>query len=358
MQSLPHYGGDSNPLEMRIFAIQLPGMRRKKAIKSVLIIQTAFIGDVILATGLIEKIAMHYPEACIDFLCRKGNEGVLANNPHLNKVLIWNKQDEKAKSWWNILREVRSVKYDLLINLQRFASMGLFTVLSGAKTKVGFRKNPFSAFFSIRAPHTVHNGTHEIERNQKLIRVFTNEIPSHPKIYPSEADAKSILPYQEGPYLCIAPASVWFTKQFPEEKWLEFLRFCKFEGRIYVLGAPADTQMAESIIRQSEDARLQNLCGKLSLLQSALLMKGAKMNYVNDSAPMHLCSAIDAPVAAIYCSTVPEFGFGPLSSKSKIIQSEQSLKCRPCGLHGHRKCPKDHFDCALSIRPEQLCEVL
>lgn len=92
-----------------------------------------------------------------------------------------------------------------------------------------------------------------------------------------------------------------------------------------------------------------NLCGQLSFLQSAALMEGALMNYVNDSAPMHMCSAVNAPVCAVYCSTVPGFGYGPLSDRSFVIQSQEALPCRPCGIHGHKACPEGHFRCATGI---------
>jgi len=88
------------------------------------------------------------------------------------------------------------------------------------------------------------------------------------------------------------------------------------------------------------------------------LMKGAILNYVNDSAPLHLASAMDAPVAAVFCSTVPQFGFGPLSSFKRIIQIKESLTCRPCGLHGFNDCPKGHFDCAFKIDTMQLVKAL
>ncbi|HDO06155.1 MAG TPA: glycosyltransferase family 9 protein, partial [Bacteroidetes bacterium] len=78
------------------------------------------------------------------------------------------------------------------------------------------------------------------------------------------------------------------------------------------------------------------------------------MNYTNDSAPTHLASAMNAPVAAIFCSTVPEFGFGPLSATSFVIQTTENLFCRPCGLHGKKVCPKKHFKCAETIELKQL----
>jgi heptosyltransferase-2 len=73
---------------------------------------------------------------------------------------------------------------------------------------------------------------------------------------------------------------------------------------------------------------------------------------------MHIASAMNAPVCAVYCSTVPAFGFGPLSDESYIMEIDEPLYCRPCGLHGHRACPEGHFRCAKEIRTERLVEVL
>jgi ADP-heptose:LPS heptosyltransferase len=78
------------------------------------------------------------------------------------------------------------------------------------------------------------------------------------------------------------------------------------------------------------------------------------MNFTNDSAPMHLASAVDAPVTVVYCSTVPGFGFGPLSSDSCVVEIEKPLYCRPCGLHGLKACPEHHFRCALEIPANRL----
>jgi heptosyltransferase-2 len=87
-------------------------------------------------------------------------------------------------------------------------------------------------------------------------------------------------------------------------------------------------------------------------------MRSAVLNYVNDSAPMHLCSAVDAPVCAVFCSTVPAFGFGPLSTFSRVVEHPGPLACRPCGLHGHARCPLGHFRCAREIETTQLLAVL
>ena len=98
--------------------------------------------------------------------------------------------------------------------------------------------------------------------------------------------------------------------------------------------------------------------GDLSYLQSAALMSRAVMNYVNDSAPLHFASAMNAPVTAVYCSTIPEFGFGPVSDVQNIVEVEEKLSCRPCGLHGYSSCPLGHFKCAMDIQEGQLLKTV
>ena len=122
-----------------------------------------------------------------------------------------------------------------------------------------------------------------------------------------------------------------------------------------------DAKLTESKDRQFGDISSQvclNLAGKMSFLQTASLMKDASMNFVNDSAPLHIASAMNAPVTAIFCSTIPEFGFGPLSGDAFVIQTNKKLECKPCGLHGLNHCPKKHFDCAMTIDKNELLKLI
>ncbi len=323
----------------------------------ILIIQTAFIGDVVLATALIEKLHESYPSAAIDFMVRKGNESLLKDHPYLNEVLVWNKKEGKFKHLWQLLSKVRKRKYDAVINVQRFAATGFLTAFSNAKFKVGFDKNPFSFLFTKSVKHVISTkeaSLHEIDRNQKLIESITNSIPAKPKLYPSEQDFDSVKELKKTPYIVVGPASVWFTKQYPKEKWIKFIDQLDPSLNIYIIGAPGDFNTGEEIRNNSIHKNVVNLCGKYDFLQSAALQRDALMNYVNDSAPMHFASAMNAPVTAVYCSTLPSFGFGPLSDKSFIVEIEEALPCRPCGLHGLAACPLGHFNCAMKIREEQL----
>ena len=316
--------------------------------KRILIIQTAFIGDVILATPLVEKLHEAYPEYIIDFLLRKGNEGLFANHPYINKIYIWNKKEDKYRDLFNILMKVRQIRYDYIINLQRFLSTGIFTILSGSKIKIGFKKNPLSLFFSQSYSHIINKNNkklHEVDRNLILLTRMVNiDKRILPRLYPSKEDYSNV--YEQNEYITISPTSVWYTKQYPAVKWIEVINLIPANFKIFILGGTSDIIACNWIKTQSKHQNISVMAGKLNLLESAALMKNARMNFVNDSAPLHLASSVDAPVTAIFCSTVPSFGFGPLSDISRVIETSENLKCRPCGLHGYKKCPEIHFRCA------------
>lgn len=324
-------------------------------LKKFLVIQTASIGDVILATPVIEKLHFHFPEAHIDFLVKKGNQSLFESHPFLHNVLIWNKTSNKYRNFNGLIDVIRGNKYDCVINIQRFAASGLLTAYSGAKLKIGFNKNPFSLLFNKRIKHTIKKGNrHEVERNLDLVRSISDESSFPVKLYPSQKDFAKMSQYKTVKFITISPASLWFTKQYPKEKWIEFIQKTDPNIRIYFLGSKNDYQLTEDIIRDSRHVNSLNLTGKLSFLESAALMKDAVMNFVNDSAPMHLASSVNAPTTAIYCSTVPSFGFGPLSENATIVETNENLDCRPCGLHGLPKCPKKHFKCAHTIDTNDL----
>jgi heptosyltransferase-2 len=314
----------------------------------ILLLQTAFIGDVILATSLAEKLHQTFPEAQIDFMLRKGNEGLFKGHPFIHNIWVWDKKEGKYSNLFKLLTPIRAERYDLLVNVQRFATTGLFSILAGAKDVVGFSKNPFSPFFTHRVPHQIGGGFHEVERNLRLIEDLTDGQIAMPKLYPTNEDFKKVQSYKTEDYVTISPTSVWFTKQLPAEKWTKLCSILPEKYSIYLLGGPTDYQACEDLVEQT-NGRTTNLAGKFSLLQSAAFMSGATMNYVNDSAPQHLASAMNAPITTVFCSTIPEFGFGPLSKASRIIQVDEKLSCRPCGLHGYKKCPQGHFMCAHNI---------
>lgn len=325
-------------------------------LQKILLIQTAHIGDVVLATPVLEALAEAHPQAQLDVLIRKGNEEFFIHNPRIQQVLVWDKSNGKYVGLWHLLKEIRRTQYDVVINLHRHLSTGLLTVFSKAQERRGFDKNPLSFLFDRNFPHvigTAGNPVHEVERNLSVLEGIATTSFRKPVLhFPARMD----LPIDvQTPYLCVAPCSVWQTKAWPPEKWVQFLQKVPTSYTCYLLGGPADRTVCERIRERVGRQEVVNLAGQVSLLQSAWLMKGASMNFTHDSAPLHLASAVNAPVAAVFCSTVPAFGFGPLSDVSFVVESSAQLPCRPCGLHGHRRCPEGHFKCA-DIPVEALLE--
>ncbi|MDH4472831.1 MAG: glycosyltransferase family 9 protein [Fluviicola sp.] len=310
-----------------------------------LVIQTAFLGDVILATPVVSELKRLYPDSVIDVLVRKGNESILANHPDIRQVFTLNKKQGKFSEIKRLVRLFRAERYDEVINLHRFGSSGIITWLSGGKQKVGFDKNPFAFSYAIKIRHEIGNGKHEVERNLELISHHGAEKLVKPRVYPSDADYKAVAHLVEQAFYTLAPASVWFTKQLPEEKWVQLAQQLAKKGTVYLVGGPDDKDLCERIRIAAGLTESANLAGRLSLLESCALFSKAQRCYVNDSGPLHMASAVNAPTTAFFCATVPRFGFGPLSDDSEIRETTEVLSCRPCGLHGGKVCPEGHFKC-------------
>ena len=322
--------------------------------KKFLIIQTAFLGDAVLVTSIVEKLIAWYADAEIDLVVRKGNEGLFIGHPFLNRLHVWDKRTDKTRDLLRVIKSVRRTKFDHVINCQRFFSTGLMTVFARGDEKVGYNKNPLSFLFTKTVRHIIGDGRHEVDRLNALIEHLTDGTRPMPELHPEPWALDDIKPKLglsgEGltvQYVTIAPASVWFTKQWPESKWIELVKALPKEQKVFIIGAPSDSELAQRIIAAT--GRGVDLTRELKLLESAALMKGAVMNYVNDSAPLHIASAMNAPVTVVFCSTVPAFGFGPLRENGHVVETNELLACRPCGLHGYKACPKGHFKCALAI---------
>lgn len=305
------------------------------------------MGDVILCTPVISELSRIYPEAKIDVVVRKGNESLLSNNPCINQLFIWNKKEGKYRSLVKTIKQLRQNRYDEVINLQRYSSSAIMTFFTKSKMKIGFSSAAMRWVYHKVVPHSLSSGKHEVSRNLSTIQHHGAKDVVRPELFPSKADFEFVQNYKNQPYYCLAPASVWFTKQLPKEKWIELLTLLETTGKVYLLGGPDDLLLCDEIA--NEKASVAVLAGKLNLLQSAALMRDAKMNYVNDSGPLHIASAMNAPVRAFFCSTVPDFGFGPLSDDSAVIQTSENLSCKPCGNHGFRACSKGHFKCGYQI---------
>jgi len=147
--------------------------------------------------------------------------------------------------------------------------------------------------------------------------------------------------------IVFAPGSVWATKRWPY--YADLAREWGERGQLVVVGGDADRELALEIVNATR-GRAIDATGKLSLLASAELIGRAAVVVTNDSAPLHLASAMNTPTVAIFGPTVPEFGFGPLAERSAVA-GVTTLRCRPCDKHGPRVCPLGHWQCMREITP-------
>ena len=320
----------------------------------ILVIQTAFIGDVVLATAMLENLHAAYPSAEIDILVRQGADELFIGHPYINQVHVWDKKKNKYQHLFEIIKTIRGIKYDVVINVQRYLATGIITVLSGARKTIGFDKNPLGFLFSETVKHAFGAALHETSRNHALLASLTIAPLAKPALYPSAANFAAVQKWQAAPYICMSPGSVWETKKMPAQNWIDLINAVPANFTIYLMGAPNEKDLCEVIRSGSSRGDVFNIAGQLNLLEAAALIKGALLNFVNDSAPMHLASATNAPVAAIYCSTIPAFGYGPLSDTQFIVETLEPLPCKPCGLHGKTACPLGHFNCGHTITTAQL----
>jgi len=321
----------------------------------VLIIQTAFLGDAVLSTSMVEKIRLESPDTQVDLLVRKGNECILSAYPHLNlrHIHVYDKSNKWA-SWWALRRHLSQESYDQVFVVQRFFGMGLLSISIGAKKVIGFAKNPMAWFFNERVQHDFGNGLHETERNSGLLASWLGKTTYPPSLHVKNYSLPEGL--ESNQYICISPGSVWETKRLPITKWIEFIHLLPVSQPIVLMGSPNERDLSDQIEAAfvGQGRNIHNETGKHNLLGSTYIYQESLLAFVNDSGPLHLCSAVDTPTVALFCSTIPAFGFGPLSTWNRVIEVREKLACRPCGDHGKKNCPLGHFACGNQIEAKEM----
>lgn len=327
--------------------------------KAVAVVQTAFIGDVVLATPLFEAAKKNNPGDRIVAVVRRGCENLIETNPYIDDLIIWDKHggDKGAKGILRIAREFRRLGVQTALVPHRSLRSALAVRFAGVKTRVGFDKGGGRWFHSHRVQHRF--GVHEVERNLLLATEIGWDTEGiEPLIVPDDHDRKAVSGIIENinQYCVVAPGSVWTTKKWPVEYYTEVAR--EFTGRgmtVICSGGSADSNECSTITKNVPGAI--DLCGKLTLRQSAELYRNAAFVLTNDSAPQHIAAAMGTWTFAVFGPTVREFGFWPYSAKGVLIE-DASAVCRPCGIHGHMQCPNGDHVCMRRITPEIVVNIV
>jgi heptosyltransferase-2 len=324
----------------------------------ILVIQTAFLGDAILTLPMIEKLKERYPSSEIDVLCIPFTQEIFSASPFVSDVIVIDKK-KTQKSIFQLLKfsqEIKERGYKKIFSPHRSSRTSLIVMQSGVRDTYGFSN---SAFFHVyKNVIEYKKNIHEVQRNFGLIgwEYSSNSWRVIPKLEINEAAQQRVTDYIlsnniKEKLIAIAPGSVWETKKYPEAFYKEIINyFTKKSFQILIVGGESDKDLGGNLSFGCEE-NVFSVAGLFSIIESVEILKRSRLLLTNDSAPTHLGMCAKTPVLTIYCSTVPEFGFYPYNAKSSYI-SFNDLNCKPCGIHGLRKCPISTFDCGYKLDPQ------
>ncbi|MGC9361329.1 MAG: lipopolysaccharide heptosyltransferase II [Candidatus Syntrophosphaera sp.] len=324
--------------------------------KRIFLIQTAFLGDVILSTNLPRAIKRIYPEAELDLVLIPSTRAIFAHDLHVNRIWVFDKGrfPRKVISFFQLVKNLRRRRYGLAISLHVSLTSSLIMLLSGAKERLGYPRQRHTTM-SVDLP----KGIPVVKRGLLLLKALSDEEFDHQTelFVPPGTQARvenflaanSLKPEK---LVALAPGSVRATKRWLPQYYAQVLKDLEGKGyKTVLVGGKQDKQLCERIIRDAK-TRTVNAAGKFDILGSAWLIRNCRLLISNDSAPLHLANAVRTPVLAIFGPTVKRFGFFPFRGCDRVLQID--LDCRPCGKHGHRRCPRGHFKCMALISPEQV----
>ncbi len=332
---------------------------------------TAFLGDSVLTLPLIRTLKAAWPEAELDFYVRGGLAPLYEAQPEIARVFSCDKRG-KDRGIVAVIREGRSIAergYDIWVDAHLSLRSSYMAWASRAPVRAGYAEAALSRLVFTHRVSRRFSELQEIERLLLLAEALSvpralledeglhwPEIVLPPRAV-QEAEALLAPLPAERKTIGLHPGSVWPTKRWTPEGFAFILRRALESGVNAVLLAGPGEEETAAVVRslagiRGDEPGFLDLSGKTSLLSLAAVL-GRLDDYVtNDSGPMHLAWAQRTPVTALFGPTVRALGFAPRGESSTVI--ETAVPCRPCGLHGHKTCPKGHFDCMKKIDPAEV----
>jgi len=323
--------------------------------KKIVVIQTAFPGDVILSTPIYEALRDIYSESRAAAVVRPESACLLRGNPNIDDIIPFDKYGGDSDIAGILKMSSRLRGFDMAIIIQRHLRSALTAFLAGIPERIGFDNAWGKSLYTQRIEYQAE--THEVERCLALIGVKGSSLKYRPRIYFDQETlewAESVLLKNgvRGDFAIVAPGSVWPTKRYPHYAKVIDLINNKHDMPVVLVGSSDDAAVSKSIADSAARATV-NLTGQTDLLQSAAIISKARIVISNDSAAAHMAAAVNTPVVAIFGPTVPEFGFRPYTEKSAVVDIGK-LYCRPCSKHGSQQCPQRHFRCMLELGPQKV----
>jgi len=330
--------------------------------KQILIVRLSSIGDIILTTPLVRAVRKAYPDATIRFVIKKQFADLMRNNPNINELIVYDKEiginqtiasiNEKPIDWMiDIHRNIRSQLLRWKINPKHYSTYSKLIIPRSLliHTKINSYSKPIKPVF-LRYFDAV-----------KKFNVAYDDLGT--EIYSTSADEVSTIEkaanaglYSFDDMVAICPAASFKNKQWPTSYFIETATYLLSKNRnLVLLGGPKDVDLCNEI-KHALDDKATTLAGKLSLLESAIILKNSKFAICNDSGMMHLAQSQKTPVIAIFGPTVEELGYFPLKTNAYVL--ENNTNCRPCTHNGLNYCPKKHFKCMINSSPSQMIDLI
>jgi heptosyltransferase-2 len=320
----------------------------------ILVVQTAFLGDVILTTPLVAVLRRHAPDAELAMLVTPAAAPLVAHHPALDHVLIDDKRGggRGAFGLLRLVRTLRAGRFTIALAAHKSLRTGLALRAAGIPRRIGFSTAPAARCYTDRVPRPL--GLHDRDRLLELLTPLgvarelasTDARPWIAVDAPTRARATALLAAHGGAtrgFAAVCPGSAWRTKRWPAASFAALVRTLDADGyRCLLLGGPDERELTRTV-HDLSGGRAVDLGGATDLPLLAAVLAEATVAITNDSAPMHVASAVGVPQVAIFCATVPEQGYGPVGAHALVV--ERDLACRPCGRHGSARCPRGTDDC-------------
>ncbi|MBE0617956.1 MAG: glycosyltransferase family 9 protein, partial [Proteobacteria bacterium] len=239
--------------------------------RRLLVVQTAFLGDVVLTTPLFRALRRLYPETRLAALVTPQAAPLVEEDPHLDEVLTYDKKG--GESWAAAVRKVWAGRYDTVVAPHRSHRTSLFALASGAGKRVGFRDAGFSWAYTRRVPRPL--ARHEVDRNLELLQGLGEAPQPEDRVLHvgyTEQELSEVTRVLEDTKVAatarlagLSPGSVWATKRWSAEGFAALGRALQGRGwRIVLLGGPDDREVAEKVARAIGPG-VVNAAGRTSL---------------------------------------------------------------------------------------------
>lgn len=324
--------------------------------KRILIIRLSSIGDIVLTTPVI-RCLKNQTNFEVHYLTKPQYASVLQHNKHIDLLHVLD------KPLWQKAAELNQLGFYAIIDLHNNLRTAILKSIIQSRFKQSFNKLNIEKFIAVNFKQkSVLPKQHIVDRYMQTATILGAQNDGLGLDYfTSEEDDAFVFTIKNlaDKYAVWAIGAQHHTKKLPKEKIIKTINQIPKNIQIVLIGDGEDDAIASEILGLVQNKNTLNLCGKLSLNQSAAVTKFAQFAIANDTGFMHIAAAFKKPVISIWGNTIKEFGmypyYGNLNINQKVVENNQ-LSCRPCSKIGFRACPKKHFNCMNQHSESQIAE--